>query len=65
MEYVPGQDLAAVLEDGPQLDLARTARLLGPVADALDTAHRAQLVHRDIKPRNLMLSEPGGRAQSS
>ena len=60
MEYVPGRDLAAVLDDEPRLDPARAARLLGPVADALDTAHRAQLVHRDIKPRNLMLSSPEG-----
>jgi serine/threonine-protein kinase len=56
MEYVPGEDLGAAIERAGRLDPTRTARLLRPVADALDAAHRAQLVHRDIKPRNLLLS---------
>ena len=63
MEYVPGHDMATVLQAEGRLDPGRTVRLLAPVADALDTAHRAHLVHRDIKPRNLMLSQPAGEPE--
>jgi len=63
MEYVPGEDVGTVLDRERRLDPARAVRLLGPVADALDAAHRVHLVHRDIKPRNLMLSVPAGQAE--
>jgi hypothetical protein len=41
-----------------QLDAGRTMRILTPVAEALDTAHAAGLIHRDIKPQNILV---GGR----
>ncbi len=64
MEYLPGEDLAAVLRRDGQLSADRTVALLRQVADALDAAHRAQLVHRDVKPRNLIVNGPGARSES-
>ena len=56
MEYLPGDDLAEVLRRDGRLPADRVVALLRPVADALDAAHRAHLVHRDVKPRNLVVT---------
>ncbi len=56
MEYLPGDDLAEVLRRDGRLPADRVVSLLAPVADALDAAHRAHLVHRDVKPRNLIVN---------
>ncbi|MCW3057436.1 MAG: serine/threonine protein kinase [Solirubrobacterales bacterium] len=40
---------------GRELDPGRSLRLLGPVADALDSAHEAGLIHRDVKPHNILV----------
>jgi tetratricopeptide (TPR) repeat protein len=61
MQFCDGETLAARLERGP-LGVDETADLLGQVADALAFAHRAGLVHRDIKPHNIMIS-PHGRVK--
>ena len=61
MQFCDGETLAARLERGP-LGVEETAHLLGQVADALAFAHRAGLVHRDIKPHNIMIS-PHGRVK--
>jgi serine/threonine protein kinase len=56
MRYVLGRDLAALLaEQGGQLSVARLLPLLGQVGDALDSAHRNGLVHRDVKPGNILV----------
>lgn len=53
MRFVDGGDLRSELGQGP-LSLARTVRVVEQVADALDRAHRGGLVHRDVKPANIL-----------
>jgi YVTN family beta-propeller protein len=61
MRYVRGSDLATVLREKGPFDPAHALAILGPVADALDTAHAAGLVHRDVKPANILLTSAAGR----
>jgi len=55
MPFIEGQSLRARLSSGP-LSSAEAMRVLKEVADALDYAHRQNVVHRDIKPDNILLS---------
>jgi serine/threonine-protein kinase len=56
MELVDGQPLSNLLKDGRPLDPAAVRDLLGQAGDALAAAHRAGIVHRDVKPANLLVT---------
>ncbi len=60
MEYLEGEDLAKRLKKGA-LPINQALRHAIEIADALDKAHRHGVVHRDLKPGNIMLTKEGAK----
>jgi serine/threonine protein kinase/subtilisin-like proprotein convertase family protein len=60
MRYVRGTDLRQLIVRESPLDPERAILLLRPVASALDVAHRRGLVHRDVKPANILIASDEG-----
>lgn len=62
MEYVQGDDLKHHLDKGVRYSLEQSLKMVRDLLSALDYAHKQSIIHRDVKPANLMI-EPGGRVK--
>jgi eukaryotic-like serine/threonine-protein kinase len=58
MELIKGQTLNDLLQEGP-LTLAQALQIVTSIAEALGEAHHQGIVHRDVKPPNIVITERG------
>src|SRR5215831_3693522 len=65
MRYVGGSDLRHLLARHGPLSLAESARIVGQACDGLHAAHEHELVHRDVKPANLLLEMSDGNVAAA
>ena len=61
MRFIEGSDLYGLIRDLGRVEPRRAAAIVAQAASALDAAHERGLVHRDVKPANLLLAEEDGR----
>ncbi|WP_354701839.1 protein kinase [Paraconexibacter sp. AEG42_29] len=59
MQWVDGEDLREHLDEHGAMAQADAVRVVTQIADALDTAHRAGILHRDVKPANILVRQMG------
>ena len=59
MEFIEGKELKDYLDKSERFDLKRIFAVMGQLLDALDFAHQAKIIHRDVKPANLMITTAG------
>jgi serine/threonine protein kinase len=57
MELLRGQDLATILKSGTKLSIERSTSIILPVLEGLGLAHKRGIVHRDIKPPNIFVTD--------
>lgn len=59
MEFLNGRTLEALLKQKKRFGLQDTLEILSQAADALDYAHQSKVIHRDVKPANIMIADTG------
>jgi serine/threonine-protein kinase len=65
MRYIKGTDLRALIGERGHLSAESTLAIIEQIASALDAAHAAGVIHRDVKPANILIERPGERAYLS
>src|SRR5260370_8127115 len=59
MQYIEGQDLQGLLKQKKKLEPADAAKIIAQVCRALEGAHAEGVIHRDLKPQNIILAKTG------